>query len=666
MELALSVHKRAIYPPGHPLLRGAVDSLLSRLARALDGRGSLSIGVARTTLLIDGVATDEANPLQRDLAAHLHEHQLAALRFMGGVTREEIDDMLSLLAVPAMRLDQPLGALGVDALARWRNIVLYPASFDQLELADGDGPGTEIDGANAPPNLWLDLARTALASADHVGEGDDDTYDPLSIAGAINAHGGEQGFAKIVMGHFLQIADELHRAPRGSRNTDRLKGRVSTLIASLSPETLTRLMEMGGDEEARRRFLKQMTDSLSATAVLDLVKASASAASKSISESMLRLLGKLARNAGGQRRESTNADRLLRAEVRSMIEGWTLDDPNPEGYSELLRGIGHSDARQETDTGRDACEPERIIEISLECGTVGPSTEAAIASWVKRDGMATVLDFLTSIPQGPVREALINSLLTVAVLGDQLAAERPNVRVLEHAVVRLRERATEPLLEALGRRDERDALWISDLLSQTGPGGMAIITVSLLKRSATSQRVLLGVLDRANLAPAEADLEKLTRSDDSALRREALRLMIRQPETQVAGIVRALRDRDEKTVAMALAQVPKEPTAAVIAALITRLSDGDDLNADLKSRGVRVVAASGREEAVAWLSRLVLTQHWFLRYTKLRKASPETVAGIAGLAAHWRDHPQAALALLLARRSTDASYRHAVRRGEEQ
>ena len=67
-----------------------------------------------------------------------------------------------------------------------------------------------------------------------------------------------------------------------------------------------------------------------------------------------------------------------------------------------------------------------------------------------------------------------------------------------------------------------------------------------------------------------------------------------------------------------------------------------------------------------WLSRLVLSQHWLLRYTKLRRASPETVAGIAGLAAHWRTHPRAALALVLARRSADASYRHAVRRGEEQ
>ena len=108
-----------------------------------------------------------------------------------------------------------------------------------------------------------------------------------------------------------------------------------------------------------------------------------------------------------------------------------------------------------------------------------------------------------------------------------------------------------------------------------------------------------------------------------------------------------------------------ESSPVIVRALILRLGNGADLNQDLRSRAVRVVAASGSEEAVHWLTRIVLTQHLLFRYTKLRKASPETVAGVAGLAAHWRTHPHAALALLLARRSRDAAYRHAVRRGEE-
>ncbi|MEP7343865.1 MAG: hypothetical protein ABI877_01300 [Gemmatimonadaceae bacterium] len=664
LELALALHKRAIYPATHPLLKGAVESLWRRATRALEGRSIISLGVARTQLIVEGVATEETHPLLRELATHLHEHQLAAMRFLAGVTREEIDDMLAFVAVPAIRVERPLGTLGADALARWRHIALFPASFDKLELAEDDPEAGEDERAFESQQLWVGLARTALAGADESEEGPDD-YDPFRVAGAINSHRGERAYEQVVIGYFLQIAHELHRAPNGSRGAERLGGRVSKLIASLSPETLTRLMEMGGDSSQRQEFLRQATDTLSASAVLDLVRASATASAKPISDAMLRLLGKLARNAGGQRKEASNADALLRSQVRSMLEGWTLDDPNPDGYGELLRGIGNSEARSEADVLRDECEPERIIEISLACGTVGASTELAIAEQAKREGLATVLDYLTSLPPGNVREALIDCLLTGAVLTEQLATERPDVRVLEHAVARLRERATEPLLEALARRDECDALWLSDLLRRTGTGGIAIIAVTLMERNVESQRVLLGVLDRADAAPAEADLERLSRSDDAPLRREALRLTIKQPTTRLDGILRALRDRDEKTVAMALNYALRDPTLAVVSALIARLDDGADLNVDLYSRAVRAVAGSGIEDAVQWLTRLVLTQHWLLRYTKLRKSSAKTVAGIAGLAAHWRDHPQAALPLLLAKRSPDAAYRHAARRGGE-
>lgn len=665
LELALALHKRAIYPVGHPLLIGAVESLWKRAERALEGRMTVSLGVARNQLIVEGVATDEQHPLIRDLAEHLHEHQLAALRFHRGVTREEIDDMLALVAVPAIRVDRPLGTLGADALSRWRNIALFPASFERLELADEASEASLDEHSVELQHLWLGLARAAMSGVGDESEAADN-YDPFRVAGAIDARRGERAYEQVVIGHFLQIASELSRAPKGSPGAEQLGGRISKLIASLSPETLTRLMEMGGDAAQRQEFLKQAADTLSASAVLDLVRASASASAKTISDAMLRLLGKLARNAGGQRRDASPADKLLRTQVKSMLEGWTLDDPNPDGYSEMLRGIGNTEERSDADNERDECEPERLVEISVECGTVGSSTEQAIARWVKRDGMAAVLDHLTLLPQGPVREALIDGLVTGVVLGEQLAAARPDVRVLEHAVTRLRERATEPLLEALARRDERDALWIGDLLRRTGDGGMAIILATLMKRNAASQRVLLGVLDRADATPSEGDLDRLTRSDDGTLRREALRLTIKQPATRMAGIVRALRDRDEKTVAMALALVPKEPSLQIVSALIQRLADGADLNDDLRSRAVRVVAASGDEQAVHWLTRIVLTQHWLLRYTKLRKASPETIAGVAGLAAYWRTHPQAALTLLLARRSTDIAYRHAVRRGEEQ
>lgn len=659
LELALSLHKRAIYPASHPLLRGAVEALHRRACRALEGREVVSLGVARHQLIVEGIATDEEHPLIRELAVHLHDHQLAALRFHAGVEREEVDDMLATLAVPASRVDKPLGALGIDALSRWKHIALYPASFERLELVEG--AFDEHDDQSEAQQLWLGLARAALAG-DSAG---DDDYDPTRVATAIDSRRGERAYEQVVIGYFLQIASELNNAPAGSRSAERLRSRVSKLIASLSPETLSRLIEMGGDAAQRERFLKQATDTLSAAAVLDLVKASATVTSRTISDAMMRLLGKLARNASAQRPEATVADRLLRSQVREMLEGWTLDDPNPEGYSQLLRGIGHIEDRSEVDRLRDEAEPERVVEISLECGIVGPATELAISRWVLRDGMAAVLDRLTALPVSSVRETLIDSLVNGALLGEHLLAERADVRVLEHAVIRLRERATEPLLDALEKRGERDALWLADLLLRTGTDGHRILIGTLMRRSAFVQRVILGVLDRADATPDESELEQLTRQDDPLLRREALRLTIKQPATREAGIMRALKDRDEKTVAMALAHAQKERAPAVMAAIRRRVDSSEDLSPDARARAIRIVGASALDDTVRWLADLALTQHWLLRYTKLRKASPESVAAVGALAAHWAGHPDASLAMLLARRSRDPAYRHAVRRGTE-
>ena len=59
IELSIGLHKNAIYPPGHPLLEGATAGIARRVDSLLQDRSSLSLGVARQQLVIEGVATDE-------------------------------------------------------------------------------------------------------------------------------------------------------------------------------------------------------------------------------------------------------------------------------------------------------------------------------------------------------------------------------------------------------------------------------------------------------------------------------------------------------------------------------------------------------------------------------------------------------------------------------
>src|SRR5579872_6245911 len=84
IELSIGLHKNAIYPPGHPLLDAATSGIVRRLDALLKERSTLSLGVARHQLIIEGVATDDGNPVLNDLAQRLHRHHLGAVKFAQG------------------------------------------------------------------------------------------------------------------------------------------------------------------------------------------------------------------------------------------------------------------------------------------------------------------------------------------------------------------------------------------------------------------------------------------------------------------------------------------------------------------------------------------------------------------------------------------------------
>src|SRR5712671_7098558 len=83
LELSITLNKHAIYPTKHPLLDLAIDAVANRLALLYNQqRDSLSIGVARRQLIIEGVATDPHNPVLKELAQRLHKHHIGAAKFL--------------------------------------------------------------------------------------------------------------------------------------------------------------------------------------------------------------------------------------------------------------------------------------------------------------------------------------------------------------------------------------------------------------------------------------------------------------------------------------------------------------------------------------------------------------------------------------------------------
>ena len=104
-----------------------------------------------------------------------------------------------------------------------------------------------------PAELWIGLARAAMAT-DQAGQPVQKiSAEPAVVAKAIDRHQCEAAYDQVIVGYLLQIASELKSTagPDGAA----LRRRTARLIKALQPETLRRLVEMGGDASQRRAFM---------------------------------------------------------------------------------------------------------------------------------------------------------------------------------------------------------------------------------------------------------------------------------------------------------------------------------------------------------------------------------------------------------------------------
>ena len=670
IELSIGLHKNAIYPSGHPLRDAAADLIARRLEGLLKDRSTLSLGVARHQLIIEGMATEDANPVLRDLALRLHRHHLGAVKFSQGVTVDELGDVLETLSVDAGRRARPLGLEDVDILAQWPHVRLYPLTFEQLQLLEEE-VGTEKDEEKAEmrgsrsraAQLWIGLARAALAH-----EMDDDTLldaadsaDPVVVAKAIDDHKRDAAYDQVVVGYLLQIAEELKS--KGGKEAAALQKRISRLVSTLQPDTLQELMQMGGDAIQRRKFVLDATQGMAVEAVVDLVQAAADTSNQSISHSLVRMLSKLAVHADdGAPLARPGADSALRDQVHKLVTGWELEDPNPENYRIALTKMA-KEAPSFRGEDHFPAEPDRLLAMGFEIEVLGEPVWRSVDQMVAQPDLAPLLDLFDGATEGWMKEVLWRHVATPERLEAQLEFFPVNAAVVGRLVARMKLAAAEPLLAALATQSGAPAVALIDLLAAIGAevGPVLVARLGSSRWSLVAQ--LLAVIGRLERWPDGFDAREYMRHPDTNVRREAVRLLIKHPAYREQTITSALADPDERNVRLALGAAMQGCTAAQASVLMQRAGD-ETLSADLRALGIRALASHRSMETLNWLLARVAGSKMLLFRRRLASKSPEMLAALAGLAAHWSAEPAAKEILALASTHSDPEISDAtVRRG---
>ena len=716
IELSIALQKFAIYPAGHPMLANTIERLERRLLPLLDSRDALSLGVAHTQLVIEGIATDEGNAVLRELAQRLHHHHLGAIKIVRGVQSEELRDMLVEVGVELTKDAVPIGLRATSVIPEWPHVHLYPLAYEHLELLDSDDTSPEeikpadrgrTDGVRAA-RLWVGLARAALAGRDPAGgsartasdgnpggptgaaksagavpassgetapngadadgapsddaaESAGNAADPLAVAQAIDEHHRSAAYDQVIVGYMLQIAGELKGAE--GRDAAVLRARVSKMVSAMRPETLRTLLAMGNNAAQRRQFLLDATQGMAVDAVVELLRAAASASDQTISHSMLRLLSKLAMHASedtGVRR--TGADAALRENVRSLVTQWTLEDPNPGAYRQVLEGMAKSSPNVGAGMSTSyPVEDERLLQIALEIGIAGESTWRALENMIVRRRLSAVIALLDRAPRPHIAEQAWERVATTTRLREFIEVPEPDWHPLERLVTRLGLGAADVLLDQLDSGIEpRKQVQIITLLVKLGADVGAAAVRRLPQAMPDVQALLLGLLGRLSALPSGFGVDDWTRNRSPNVRREAIKLLLKDPARREQGITLGLRDTDDRTVLLALNDASASCPEGVLPLIMSRV-DRDDIPASLRALAIRTIAGVRSPDVVEWVLRFVMVgRKRFFGGERLAPKSPELIAALSALGAFWRSDPRAADTLARALKHADAEIRTAA------
>jgi hypothetical protein len=657
VELSIALHRHSMYPSGHPALTPAIESVVRRAEKLFEARPSIAFGVARRQLIVDGVTTDPNRPVLRRLADGLHRHHIGAVTIIPGVETQELGEALHALAAEAER-EGPLG-LNPDVPA-WPHVRLHPLTFDGLALAR-DSPrasGADSEQASQGAELWIGLARAALASDGTSGE---PVRSETAVARAIDENPGQD---QIVIGYLLQIARELKTA--SGEAAEELRRRTSRLIASLEPGTLRRLVAMAGDRHQRDQFVRDATHGMAVDAVLEIVKASADASGQTISHGLVRMLTKLATHAErGSDFTRPRADAELREQVGRLLEDWRLEDPNPEAYGRMLEHLAtsaHAPASRPKWAVAAEPEPLRLVQMSLEAAAFGPLADKAVDQAINAGQLSGLLELIASPPEGGQAGAdrILARLTRPENLRGIFANDGVDLASLDQLLPRLPIEGYEGLLEALGSSPSRIVRRrLLDLLSRTNVDISPLIIARLNDERWYVQRNMLMLLARSRNLPRSLSVVPWTQHADARVRSEAIRLQLMLPHERDLGVHAALNDPDPRIVHLGLTAIRDECPPALIDRMID-LALASDLGEDSRLLAVNSLARERRPDVLAALLQLSVGGRSLFGRTRLLPKTPVLVAVIRALSTTWADDPRASGVLAAAARSSDPELRQAV------
>jgi hypothetical protein len=690
-RLNVALSRRRTYGGNHPMVLGTETEALAALDAALDSRSSFTIGVAKSTLMLNGQLVGGVTNTTKELAGRLHRRGVGALTFHSGADLAGLQAMLGWLALdPAKDTGPDENAIEPPTIS---GIIIGRMAYDALML----------DNADQAADLSLMTLWQALASIAADGTGRQYGFGTSRNADVAAASGDEEKAFDVMFKeeeHVTDIAQALkelvsqpefarrtavalmHLAAQGAQAPAELRARIGerlhAVIDRLGDSSFAPIIRGLGQRAEQQEFVLQVVDVLPVLAVSNWLQVASRASEQELSHHLLRLMTKLSQHAANHRQGLTDAN--FRGAAKELVEGWVLSDPNPEEHVRLLDRIA---LRYEATTKQLGRTPEqdaagltenaRVVQMALEIDVIGDDALAAADEVVATGGLIELLSWLDSVPASDGSRLLRTRVTSPDALRKLLHAnpvDEPAAAMLLQSVDMSH---ADLLLDSLAKAESRVARdLIRDRLRRFGEPLRPVLLARLDGATWFFARNLLGLIhDLLSVQQGTNDVGAMMKymdHENPQVRVEAARMLLSIDAVREAVVRRGLLDADERVAEVVLHFVNhylhaphdgRKHTLSVGAAghLMKYVDDAKHSDA-MRVIAIRAVAATGYNGVRDWLLERVIKRTRFLRRATLAKPSLLTATALNSLQAHYAEDPAVREALDLGKTvKGDANWR---------
>lgn len=643
MRFVGALNRRRAYAATHPMVQAAEAQLHESTVAVLATRPLISIGVAKTELLIDGEPYATRSSFARELATRLHRRGVGAVTMQVGLPLLQVREMLAWLATePAEH-----GSAISDAAPILSGISVTGVAYDQLTFSQtGQSANNDAD------RIWHTLAQVAgagVVEADSDGPSGDgvDAIEKERIVNRLRAAIHEPEVAHRTAIAFMDLAGRAIVSPREQR--ERIGDQLNQALSQIGESSFGPVIHALGERALQQRFISQVVEVLPAAAIARWLQVAAQAQDQQMSHHMLRLLTKLSTFA--EAIGTPAAQGVFRGAAQDLVTGWALDDPNPEEHASLLDRIAMHErvaagkAHAASAGTLTEIESSRLVQMALEINVACEDAVAAAEAIVSHGNGAALLRWIDITGETAAADAF-HAIATSEAAIRQLLLNEPVDRLEARALLaRLDVSSTGILLDVLEAAEARGTrMIVRQRLAEFGDAIVPDLLARLDNAPWYLVRNVLTLLQEITTGAGNMDagmdaMTSLLDHEQVQVRMEAFRVLLLDPRQREAVMRHALRDSNDRMVLLALQALTEAAATGDSQTSLSRdlamqlmaMVDSGAHGESLRARTIRAMSAVKNDQLRDWLITHVTRKSRILRRLTLAEPTPTAVAAFQAL-----------------------------------